>query len=217
MSASTARGPYRKGIQRREQIMRSASAVFAEFGYTGGSVRTIATAVGVSPATLLQHFGSKEGLLEAVLDEWTRQTHELFVADLHGLPFFRALPAMMTFHEGHRGYIELFLTMAAEASSPAHPARSFIQQRYADLTEVFCRQLREACERGEIAALTEREMEAEVRMVIAAMDGLELQWLIDPRVELRRLFDEYMDQTINRWTVHAEVPTRGCSCPLEGG
>jgi len=201
VSASTARGPYRKGIQRREQITRSASAVFAEFGYVGGSVRTIATAVGVSPATLLQYFGSKEGLLEAVLEDWNSQTRELFVADLRGLPYFRALPALMTFHEGHRGYIELFLTMAAESSSPAHPARAFIQQRYANLTEEFSRQLREARALGEIAALTEREIEAEARMVIAAMDGLELQWLIDPRVELRRIFEEYTDLTITRWTV----------------
>ena len=55
------RGPYRTGIRRREQIIDAATAVFAEYGYAGGSVRTIAERVGVSPASLLQHFGSKKG------------------------------------------------------------------------------------------------------------------------------------------------------------
>jgi hypothetical protein len=37
-------------------------------------------------------------------------------------------------------------------------------------------------------------------MLIAAMDGLELQWLIDPDIDLVALFDEYMDAAITRWT-----------------
>ena len=66
-----ARGQYRKGIKRRQDIVKAASEVFAEFGYSGGSIRTIADRVGASPATLMQHFGSKEGLLAAVLEDWT--------------------------------------------------------------------------------------------------------------------------------------------------
>ena len=70
MSSSTgnnARGPYRTGIRRREQIIATAITVFGEYGYAGGSIRTIADRVGVSHVTLLQHFGTKEGLLTAVL------------------------------------------------------------------------------------------------------------------------------------------------------
>ena len=79
------RGPYRTGIRRREQIIGAAIAVFGEYGYAGGSIRTIADRVGVSHATLLQHFGSKEGLLTAVLEEWDRQTVEARLADVSGL------------------------------------------------------------------------------------------------------------------------------------
>jgi hypothetical protein len=64
--------------------------------------------------------------------------------------------------------------------------------------------MRIARDRGEIAALTEREIATEVRMLIAAMDGLELQWLIDPDVDLVALFDEYMDIAIKRWTAPRE-------------
>ena len=47
-TASTSRGPYRTGVRRREQIIGAATAVFAEYGYAGGSVRTIADRIGVS-------------------------------------------------------------------------------------------------------------------------------------------------------------------------
>src|SRR6478609_7300154 len=71
--APNQRGPYRTGIRRREQIVEAATEVFAESGYAGGSIRAIAVRAGITNATLLQHFGSKEGLLQAVLEDWDRR------------------------------------------------------------------------------------------------------------------------------------------------
>ena len=153
-SASTtvgSRGPYRTGLRRREQIIDAATAVFAEYGYAGGSVRTIADRIGVSPASLLQHFGSKEGLLMAVLEDWDRHTVEARLTDVTGLDYFRRLPEVMGDHLVNRGLLELFSTIAAEASSPSHPARGFIQQRYAENLATLATHLREAIETGEIA------------------------------------------------------------------
>ena len=64
-------------------------------GYAGGSVRTIANRIGVSPAALLQHFGSKEGLLMAVLEDWDRRTVEAQLTDVTGLDYFRRLPEVL--------------------------------------------------------------------------------------------------------------------------
>src|SRR5690349_18357099 len=97
-SAGTARGPYRTGTRRREQIVATAITVFGEHGFAGGSIRTIAQRVGVSHATLLQHFGSKEGLLTAVLQEWDRRTVESSLTGVVGLDYFRRLPEVMTAH-----------------------------------------------------------------------------------------------------------------------
>lgn len=197
LSTPTARGPYRNGIKRREQIVESAANVFAEFGYSGGSIRTIAARVGISPASLLQHFGSKEGLLEAVLDDWT-QTATRVPDDVHGLAYFDAMRRLMDFHVEHRGLIELFLTMTAEASSPVHPARGFIQRRYALTFEGFMKHLREARDAGEIQ-LAEDDIAYEARLMMAVMDGLELQWLIDPSVDLTSLYNRCVDESIRRW------------------
>ena len=202
-STPKARGPYRSGIKRREQIVESAANVFAEFGYSGGSIRTIAARVGISPATLIQHFGSKEGLLEAVLEDWTAKSAVSVPDDVRGLAYFDAMRALMDFHLDHRGLMELFLTMTAEASSPVHPARGFIQRRYAYTFEKFVRHLREARDEGEIH-LTDDEIAYEARMMMAAMDGLELQWLIDPSVDLASLYNRCVDESIRRWTTSSE-------------
>ena len=61
ISAVGGRGPYRNGVRTREQIIAAATNVFGEFGFAGGSIRTIAARVGVSPATLLQHSGARRG------------------------------------------------------------------------------------------------------------------------------------------------------------
>ena len=55
------RGPYRTGVRRREQIVAAATAVFAEYGYAGGSVRTIADRIGVSPPPCSSTSAAKKG------------------------------------------------------------------------------------------------------------------------------------------------------------
>jgi len=198
-SAVRRRGPYRNGARRREQIIDAATAVFAEFGYAGGSVRTIADRVGVSAPALLQHFGSKEGLLMAVLEDWDRRSVEAHLADVTGLDYFRRLPEAMAANLENRGLLELFTTMAAEASSPTHPARAFIQRRYAGNLATLAKHLREATETGEIATLTEADIQREVRLVTALLDGIGLQWLLDPSTDVVAAVSAYITNSITRW------------------
>ena len=193
------RGPYRTGIRRREQIIAAAIAVFGEHGYAGGSIRTIADRVGVSHAALLQHFGSKEGLLTAVLQEWDRQTVEAALAGVDGLDYFRRLPDVMGAHLGNRGLLELFTTIAAEASSPAHPAHAFIQARYATNLATLAAHLQQAVDAGDIAPLSPAEIQIEVRLVTAVLDGIGLQWLLEPSSDVVNSITTYITRTISGW------------------
>lgn len=195
----TARGPYRTGIERREQILAGAITVFGEHGYAGGSIRTIAERVGVSHATLLQHFGSKEGLLTAVLQEWDRQTVQASLTDVEGLDYFRRLPEVMAAHLRHRGLLELFTTLAAEASLPAHPAHSFIQRRYTDNLATLAGHLQRAVDSGEVAPLTPVQIAVEVRLVTAVLDGIGLQWLLDPSTDVSASVATYVDRAVAAW------------------
>ena len=193
------RGPYRTGLRRREQIIDAATAVFAEYGYAGGSVRTIADRIGVSPASLLQHFGSKEGLLMAVLEDWDRRTVEARLTDVTGLDYFRRLPEVMGAHLANRGLLELLSTIAAEASSPSHPAREFIQRRYTDNLATLATHLRQAVDTGDVLPLSPAEIDIEVRLVTAVLDGIGLQWLLDPSTDVVASITTYVTRTITGW------------------
>lgn len=53
--------------QRRAELLDAAVEYAAEYGFAELSWRPVATALGVSPTTLVHHFGTKEQMLEAVL------------------------------------------------------------------------------------------------------------------------------------------------------
>ena len=194
-----ARGPYRAGVRRREQLVAVAIDVFGEHGFAGGSIRAIAEKAGVSHATLIQRFGSKEGLLTAVLEEWDRRTVENGLADVSGLDYFRRLPEVMAAHQDNRGLLELFTTIAAEASSPTHPAHAFIAQRYTTNLATLAGHLREAVEVGDVEPLTPAQIEIEVRLVTATLDGIGLQWLLDPSTDVVASVTTYIDRAIAAW------------------
>jgi AcrR family transcriptional regulator len=193
------RGPYRTGIRRREQLVGIAMDVFGEYGFAGGSIRTIAEQAGVNHATLIQHFGSKEGLLTAVLEEWDRRTVENGLTDVSGLDYFRRLPDVMAAHQNNPGLLELFTTIAAEASNPAHPGHAFITRRYATNLATLAAHLREAVEAGDIAPLSPAQIEVEVRLLTAMMDGIGLQWLLNPGTDIRSSVSTYVERAIAAW------------------
>lgn len=203
-----ARGPYRTGIERRRQILEKAIEVFGAYGYTGGSLRRIAHEVGVTPAALARHFGSKEGLLVEVLRFWEEGNRRFEPElDARGLTAIEGNTRVMAAHLQRRGFLELFLTLSTEASDRSHPAHEFVAARYAYTLTGFTRQLTEAVVDGEIAPLSQRQIEIEARSLIAVMDGLELQWLLEPDMDLVGTFRAYLDTAIARWrsgTTHAQ-------------
>ncbi|HYC53800.1 MAG TPA: TetR/AcrR family transcriptional regulator [Candidatus Binatia bacterium] len=63
----------------RERILDAAELLFAERGLAGTAVRDIAAGVGLNPASLYNHFLSKELLYEAVLERGLQPVMELLV------------------------------------------------------------------------------------------------------------------------------------------
>ncbi len=57
----------------RERLLRAAADVFDRKGYAAASVREIVERAGITKPVLYYHYGSKEGILVAILEEGARQ------------------------------------------------------------------------------------------------------------------------------------------------
>lgn len=109
---------------RREEILDGASALFAERGYHGASLRDISRRVGISHPGMLHHFASKDVLLGAVIDRL--ETHAKGLLDsveqisrsTAALDAALAGPWDPTQHP-----MALLATLSAEIVNPEHPGR----------------------------------------------------------------------------------------------
>ena len=61
----------RKKLRRREDILRAARTLFVEKGFDQTTMAEIAARVDVSPPTVFNYFGNKDGLLVALITEGT--------------------------------------------------------------------------------------------------------------------------------------------------
>jgi AcrR family transcriptional regulator len=72
--------PNRRGARSREAVLDAAERLMAEQGYEAASVAALVKEAGVPPSSIYHYFGSKEGVLLAVMERGAER-------------FFAALPA----------------------------------------------------------------------------------------------------------------------------
>ena len=175
------RGSYAKGVARRREILDRAIEVFAERGAHGTSLRQIAQAIGVSHAALLHYFDSREQLLVAVYEhaENTRDT-----AQEH--PEFGAVDLMVdaaTENVRVPGMVQLYSTLVAAAlEAGSDDGKTFFSARFDTVRDDLTALLR----RDQAAGLVRSDVDAEemASLLVAASDGLQIQWLLKPSIRL---------------------------------
>jgi AcrR family transcriptional regulator len=192
------RGPYRKGVERRLEVVDMAVDVFGQYGFKGGTLQHVADRVGLTPAAIIKLFGSKERLLIAVLEHWDVVTGQVMGADLRGAELLEGFKRLMAYHARHRGLMELYTTMAAEATSPEHPAHGFMTERYRSTLANMRRLFTDAIGDGHFGAMTEAEIADEAECLLATMDGLEIQFLLNPAFDLEASFGRFLDRLAAR-------------------
>lgn len=182
---STPRGPYAKTSVKRQQIIEAALAAYAEAGSRKVSVRDIAQRVGMTDAGVLHHFGSREALLTAVLEARDAAASAAFGEPRDDL---RAGLDIVAHNATTPGLVKLFVDVAAAAAEPEHPAHGFFQDRYASGRRNIADQLARHIGDSEAQAAPEPETQVDpewaARMLLAATDGLQLQWLLEPDIDM---------------------------------
>src|SRR3954469_8824023 len=192
------RGPYKRGIERRRQVVATATEVFGEHGFRGGTLQQVADRVGGTPAAVLKLFGTKEKLLIAVLEHWGALTREIVAEGTVENAYLDGFNKLMSYHVAHKGLLQLYTTMAAEASSPQHPAHEFMTARYRDSLEDMRGRFRTSSIGGHLRRMTEEDIAHEAECLLAVLDGLEIQFLLNPAFALERSFASYVDKVLTR-------------------
>jgi AcrR family transcriptional regulator len=181
MSETSRRGPYAKGVARREQILQAALQAYAESDSSGPSLRSIAGRVGLSERGLLHYFASKDELFVEILAQ--RDASDVALLDLDAPLDEAAL--MRTTASQTQGLVRLFLQMAVAAPDPTSPAHPFFIKRYARLRDYIRHMFTHSVRQLRNDAVDEADADFAARILVAASDGLQLQWLLDPGIDMQ--------------------------------
>ena len=175
-------GHYRKGLLRRQEIVEVAAAAFSRAGFEGASILEIAADAGISRAGLLHHFGSKEGLLMAVLDYREQVDREVFLASgsrqRGGIGVLRGMVRLARRNEERPGLVRLYVVLGSEATAYGHPAHEYFTRHYDRVVNGTRRALESAQSSGALRAGIDPGRFA--MDLVAFQDGLQLQWLLRP-------------------------------------
>lgn len=181
-------GSYSKGIARRQEILDRAIEVFRERGADGTSLRRIAEAIGISHGALLHYFSSREELLVAVYEhaEHRRDLDKAPAGERSAEVMANAALANLEVP----GLVQLYSTLLATSlEAEAGPAKEYFTARFERVRGSLEAKLREDQADGLVRADIDPARTA--ALVVAASDGLQIQWLLEPSIELQQTLETF--------------------------
>jgi AcrR family transcriptional regulator len=196
----TTRGPYAKGLAKKQAILDVALGLVAEKGYTNATLREIADAVGLTKHGLLHHFGSKDALFTDLLrhrDAVATARGESAAGAWTGLTAENASRAMaiiigaMSHNAEVPGLSHLYARVAADAMDADHPSHSYFAGRYDALRGQFASLLRTLQLDGQVRPDVTPEDAA--TLLIAILDGIQTQFLFDDSLDMPGLVRTYLE------------------------
>jgi AcrR family transcriptional regulator len=197
-----------QGQQTRTAILDAALELFGERGYRGCSLAQIAERAGIGQSGLLFHFKSKEQLLSEVLHEH----YPLSAArtDLHAIAngattFGAEIERVTRANLANPALVRFFAVMTGESLTDGHPMHDFFVQRYERLRENFTDAVCSGL--GVDGPGVRQRVGLLVTTAFAAMDGLQMQWLRDPEVDLAagvRLIAETVEAQLAAWPTRTD-------------
>src|SRR4051812_17211259 len=155
---------------------------------------SVAAAADLTQPGLLHHFPSKEALLRELLEQRYhddgRRLREGLADDL-GL--VAALERLVEHNRSSEESVRLFAVLVAEALSADHPAHGYFVERYEKIRHWLATTLRED---EQARRLPDRDADALASLIVAVMNGLQTQWLLDPQFDMAPAFRIFTDLLI---------------------
>ncbi|GAA2690468.1 MULTISPECIES: TetR/AcrR family transcriptional regulator [Nonomuraea] len=185
-----------KGERTRSRILDSAMELFSRSGFYAVSLRDIAAHAGMTHAGLLHHFPGKDDLLIQVLARREQVAAEQALSsdsDLAPEELLSRHLDQITLNMGTPGLVGLFVKVSGEASDPAHPAHDYFVQRYRRLRKRTAWLMSVLFDRA--TPPIKHDPDAVAQQLLALVDGLQTQWLLDPeQVDMRASVVAFLTQ-----------------------
>jgi AcrR family transcriptional regulator len=192
--------PTRRGERTRAAILQAAVPLFASHGYRGAPLASVADAARLTQPGLLHHFPSKEHLLMAVLRQRDREAHRWMRDTWYdgGSAALRTLGDLVEHNATTPDLVQMFTVLVGEGVSVDHPAHEFFVDRYARLRQRVKRTLEQGQDAGEFRS--DMDTERVASLILAVIDGLQIQWLLDRDMAMPPGFTLFVDMLIDHLT-----------------
>jgi AcrR family transcriptional regulator len=182
MSPRTKTQIARLRAERKAQILQAANSVFSRQGFHAANVSDIAAEAGVSQGTVYHYFVSKEELFMAVFEAWetgnlNREVQAAMDASSSTSERLRYLARAVG---EYMAQTEEIFPASVEFWSHIHrdaAIREGIRRVFAELRATVAQLIQTGIDQGEFVSI---DPNAAASLLIAAYDGLMLQWLADP-------------------------------------
>lgn len=182
--------------QRRREILDAATSLIAASGFNGISLGRFAEACGMTKPGLLHYFASKEDLLIAVLDHRDELDGAAVAPDRTPATDAASSRALITRlvrrNAIQPSIVRLYTVLNAEALDPGHPAHGYFAERWhasRHALEVYAFPWHPEPRRCAV-------------QVLAFLDGLQVNWLRDPSIDLEAEWNAFADR------LYADRPPR---------
>ena len=113
-------------LARKEEILRTATELFAEQGFSDAVIQAIADRLQVGKGTIYRHFPSKRDLFLAAADRVMRKMQETILAQIAGIEdglekISRAIAVYLAFFAQHPEYVEMLVQERAQFKDRKRP------------------------------------------------------------------------------------------------
>lgn len=131
---------------RREEILDTATRLFAEHGFANADTQLLADELQVGKGTLYRNFPSKRALFLAAVDRVMRRLHECVDASITGVEdplerIARAVEAYLDFFAQNPEYVELLIQERAQFKDRETPTYFAHRERFVERWRVLYRTL----------------------------------------------------------------------------
>ena len=198
MSPRTKAQTSKLRAERKSQILQAANSVFSRKGFHAANVSDVAAEAGVSQGTVYHYFDSKEELFMAVFEAWEtgNLNREVLAAMDVSTSASERLHYLAHAVGEYMSKTEEFFSASVEFWSHIHrdaAIREGIRRIFVELNATVAQLIQDGINQGEFVSI---DTQATAALLVAAYDGLILQWLADPSSVDWRVISETLTELV---------------------